>query len=724
MAKNLLRERPPTAPSGRAPGGDKTHHSLNKQKSNLPSLSDSVQFLPGVGPRRAELLAKVGIRTIRDLIEYFPSRHERQESRLIENLEFGMVATIIGRIAAVSTRRGRQGPTVSATLIDNTGRCNLTWFRAGWMADRIQRGATVRATGRVTEYHQLAQLVNPKLEILGDEATPVDESSPARLEPVYPATLELPSRVIAKLIGDNLSRLLPLVTEYFDHAYLTERNLAVRRWAVQTMHRPQRDTDLSVARRRIAYDELLGMQLAVTMARRRIRTDAKSHPLQCSAEVDHRIRRRFGFALTRAQDRAIREIVTDLNRPRPMQRLLQGDVGCGKTVVALYAALVAIANRKQTALMAPTDLLARQHFESTRRFLAESKVRYALLTGRMSAAERREIHAKIESGSLDLVIGTHALIQDAVHFKDLGLVIVDEQHRFGVRQRATIRSKGLDPHYLIMTATPIPRTLAMTVFGDLDVTTIDQMPPGRVPVSTRVCLPLEAAAAWDFVRSRLAVGEQAYVVYPLVDESDKSELRAATTEFDRLSAREFANWRVGLIHGRLDSEDRDAVMRDFVAGQIHVLVSTTVIEVGIDVPQATCMIIEHSERYGLSQLHQLRGRVGRGGGRGYCFLMTDSAAGADNARLAVLARTTDGFKIAEEDLRLRGPGELLGTRQHGLPDLRVADLIRDGELLRMAQRDAAEIIRRDPALASNRNVGLREMLSERYSDVVGSLSAG
>ncbi|OWY70467.1 hypothetical protein B7486_16955 [cyanobacterium TDX16] len=696
---------------------------MTRRPAALPQLSDSVQFLPGVGPRRAGLLADLGIRTILDLIEYFPARHERQESRFIENLELGMTATVIGKIAAVTSRRSRQGPTVSATLLDNTGRCNLTWFRAGWMADRIQRGSVVRATGRVTEYHQLAQLINPKLEVLGEDAAPIDESSPATLQPVYPASMALPSKTIAKLILDNLPRLLPLIQEYHDPQFLKQRTLAGRRWAVETMHRPARDSDLPAARRRIAFDELLAMQLALTIARRSLRSDAKSHVLPCSAEVDRRIRRRFGFTLTPAQDRAIRDIVTDMNRPRPMHRLLQGDVGCGKTVVALYAALVAIANGKQAAIMAPTDLLARQHFESTRRYLVDSRVRFALLTGRLTAAERKAIYAKIDAGELDLLIGTHALIQDSVRLTNLGLAVVDEQHRFGVRQRASIRGKGLDPHYLIMTATPIPRTLAMTVFGDLDITTIDEMPPGRVPIVTRVCPPSEAGSAWDFVRSRIALGEQAYVVYPLVDETDGSQLRDATTEYERLSKSEFAGMRVGLVHGRLENRKREAVMDDFVAGRVQVLVSTTVIEVGIDVPQATCMIVEHAERYGLSQLHQLRGRVGRGGARGYCFLMTQSET-AQNERLAVLARTTDGFKIAEEDLRLRGPGELLGTRQHGLPDLRVADLLRDQDLLRLAQRDAAQMIRSDPALASARHAALKAMIRQKFADVVGSLSAG
>lgn len=689
-----------------------------------PLLSDSVQFLPGVGPRRAELLAGIGIRTVADLIEYFPLRHEKQEARQIENLEEGMVATVVGRIAAVHTRFSRRGPTVSATLQDNTGRCILSWFNAGWMAERIRKGMAVRATGRVGVYRELAQLTNPKLEELGEDAGPVDESTPARYVAVYPATAELPSRFLARLIGENLPRLLPLVREWHSPDDLQERRLVGRRQAIAAMHWPTCDADLEEARRRIAYDELLLMQIAVMLARRNLRRGVESHVLTCTEEIDRRIRRRFPFAMTAAQDRAIQSIVTDLARPRPMNRLLQGDVGCGKTVVALYAALVAVANQRQVAIMAPTELLAHQHFRSVSAYLAGSRVRIALLTGRQKAVERRRMLEMIEAGELDIVVGTHALIQEGVRFAKLGLVVIDEQHRFGVRQRAMIRGKGASPHYLVMTATPIPRTLAMTVFGDLDVTTIDALPPGRVPIVTRLVRPAELGSAWDFVRARLALGEQAYVVYPLVDESDKLELRAATTELARLREQVLSRWKVGLLHGRMESTEREQVMGDFVAGRVQVLVATTVIEVGIDVPRATCMVIEHAERYGLSQLHQLRGRVGRGGSRGYCFLMTGSASAEDNERLSVLVGTTDGFRIAEEDLRLRGPGEMLGTRQHGLPELRVADLARDGELLRMAQRDAEKLVREDAKLRRPEHAPLREVLAARYESTIGFLAAG
>jgi ATP-dependent DNA helicase RecG len=677
-----------------------------------------------VGPQRAAILARLGISTAGDLLEYLPIRHERHEGRTVENLDEGMIATVIGQITSVSSRRAQRGTMISATLTDNTGRCSLCWFNAGWMRDRLERGMNIRATGRVTSYRDKPQLINPRYEVLGADAQPVDESKPAELEPVYPATLELSTRVISRIISANLDRLLPLVQEWYPEEHFKERNLAPRQWALAAIHRPRTEEDAGIARRRLAYDELMLMQLAVSLARHYRRDTAVSQSLPCSEEVDRRIRRRFPFSLTRGQDGAIEALVADLRGTRPMNRLLQGDVGCGKTVVALYAALVTVANRCQAAIMAPTELLAEQHYRSIDKYLADSRVRYALLVGRLGAKERRDLMDRIETGDVDLVVGTHALIQEDVCFQRLSLVVVDEQHRFGVRQRATIRSKGPAPHYLVMTATPIPRTLAMTVFGDLDVTTIDDLPPGRAPIQTRVVGAADSQSVWRFVCSRLDQGEQAYVVYPLIDESNKLEVKAATTECRHLSEHVFAGRSVGLLHGRLKPEERDAVMADFVAGRVNVLVATTVVEVGIDVPNATCMVIEHAERYGLSQLHQLRGRIGRGSRPGHCMLMTDSINGETTQRLSVLAATTDGFKIAEEDLRLRGPGEMMGTRQHGLPELRVANLVSDIDLLRMAQQDAGRIVQQDPQLQRPEQTVLRALLMQKYRDTIGLLDVG
>lgn len=688
------------------------------------SLADSIQFLPGVGPRLAEHFQRLGVRTVGDLLEYLPARNEQHEALTIEHLDEGVVATIVGQITAVGGRRYGHGGGLSATLTDNTGRCGLRWFNADWARDKIRPGVVIRATGQVRRYRDLPQMVNPRFVVLGPDAKPVDESEPSRFEGVYPATAELPSRTIARVIHANLDRMLDLVEEWHPPAWLRERNLPSRRSALAAYHRPQADREVDSARRRLAYDELLLMQVAVALSRHHREATAKSPEFRCTPEIDARIRRRFPFTLTAGQERALAPIVADLARPRPMNRLLQGDVGSGKTVVALYAALVAVAHRCQVAIMAPTELLAEQHHRSIARYLANSRVRHALLTGGLRTAERRDLLRRIEDGGMDLVVGTHALIQEDVQFARLGLTVVDEQHRFGVRQRATIRSKGLAPHYLVMTATPIPRTLAMTVFGDLDVAVIDEMPPGRVGIDTRVLGPRLHDAAWEFVRARLAAGEQAFVVYPLIDESDKLDLRAATTEFERLQRQVFAGRAVGLLHGRMPTAEREAVMGEFAAGRLAVLVATTVVEVGIDVPNATCMVVEHAERYGLSQLHQLRGRIGRGTRKGYCLLLAGSTGAAENERLAVLSKTTDGFRIAEEDLRLRGPGEMLGTRQHGLPELRVADLLNDGELLRLAQQDAQRIVREDPSLLRPERRVLRTMLAAKYAEAIRLLDVG
>ncbi|QDV92384.1 ATP-dependent DNA helicase RecG [Phycisphaerae bacterium RAS2] len=688
-----------------------------------PSLTDQVQFLPGVGPKRAAALERMGIRTCGDLLYHLPHRHERNEARTIIHLDFDTTATIVGRITAVRTEGRWRGGRTTATLIDNTGRCSLVWFSAPWMADKIHRGDIVRVSGRVTEYQRLPQLVNPKIAVLGADAPPVDESAPARFEAVYPASQELPAPVIAKLIHTHLDRLLSLVHDPLPPEHLKRRGLVGLAAALRGMHRPRSDGESIQARKRLAYDELLLLQLAVGR-RRATRAGDSARPLPSSPEIDARIRRRFPFSLTPGQDRAIRAVTADLARRRPMHRLLQGDVGCGKTIVAVYAALVAVANRSQAAIMAPTELLAEQHMRSITRYLEGSRVRFARLTGGLRKADRAAILRALADGEIDLVVGTHALIQGDVKFKQLGLVIIDEQHRFGVRQRAVLRQKGLSPHYLVMTATPIPRTLAMTVFGDLDVTTIQGMPPGRSPIQTRVVTPVGREAAWLFVKQRLAAGEQAYVVYPVIDESDTMQIRAASREFQQLAREVFPDRAVGLLHGRLAADERDRVMKDFLARRIDVLVATTVIEVGIDVPNATVMAIEHAERYGLSQLHQLRGRIGRGDAPGTCLLMTDSRAAADNERLRIMESTQDGFKIAEEDLRLRGPGELIGARQHGLPALHVADLIGDAELLRLAQQDADELLRNDPPLARPAHAALRAALHERHRDALQLVHTG
>jgi ATP-dependent DNA helicase RecG len=494
--------------------------------------------------------------------------------------------------------------------------------------------------------------------------------------------------------------------------------------ALLNVHFPNDQESLEAARRRLIYDEFFLLELALAVNRNRLAHGGRAPKLATTPRIDARIRRLLPFALTPGQERAIADVVRDLAGDTPMNRLLQGDVGSGKTAVAVYALLVAVAHGYQAVLMAPTEVLARQHSATLEGYLAHSRVRRLLLTGGSAAARRRETLSAIRAGQFDLVVGTHAVIQDDVEFARLGLVVIDEQHKFGVRQRGRFRGATETPHTLVMTATPIPRTLSMTLFGDFDLSTIADLPPGRQKVNTYVVIPETRARVWEFVRRKLREGRQAYVICPLIEGSESLDLRSAETTFEELSRGELAGFSLDLLHGRMDDLGKQAAMDAFRARRTQVLVSTTVVEVGIDVPSATLMVVEHAERFGLSQLHQLRGRVSRGAHAGYCFLMDHTGNEQARKRLDVLAETTDGFRIAEADFELRGPGEVLGTRQHGLPDLRLGDLRRDRPLLEEARRDAFALVERDPGLRDARFALLRRELTEHYGDVLDLAEVG
>jgi len=680
-------------------------------------LDTPVQFVRGVGPVRGRHFGDLGVRTVGDLIEHLPFRYELLPVSVpIGELELDKPATVIGTVSGLRARGGRTRGSIVAELIDGTGRCRVRWFNAPFVADQVRRGDIIRVTGKITVPDSVAEFVNPRFTVI-DPDDDVFQYDHDRHEPVYPACADLTSRQIGRIIREVLSQVGDRIEETLPEEVRARRGLPPRRSAVLRVHEPTSLEDARIARRRLAYDELLFLQLAIQSVRARRRDDTSAVPVTVSPHVDQRIRARLPFRLTPGQEGAVAEITRDLGAARPMNRLLQGDVGAGKTAVAVYAALSVIAHRHQVALLAPTETLSDQHFRKVSAYLEGSRVRLALLTGSTRPSDRARIDSGIRTGCVDLLIGTHAMLEDYVAFKDLALVIIDEQHRFGVAQRAAARTKGRCPHCLVMTATPIPRTLAMTLFGDLDISTIRDRPPGRQPIQTRLIQSADIDGAWSAVRRRLELGEQAYVVYPLVEESENLPLKAATTEVDRLRGGPLRGFEVGLLHGRMSGAEKDRVMSDFRAGRLHALVSTTVIEVGVDVPNATVMVVEQAERFGLSQLHQLRGRVGRGRSASLCLLVSDSREENTLTRLRVLCATEDGFRIAEEDLKLRGPGELLGRRQHGLPELRIANLVDDLDVLEFARDDAAAMLAADPTLTHSGHAALKHALITRLSAV-------
>ncbi len=683
-------------------------------------LDTPAQYVKGVGPRRAQQLAELGIRTVEDLLSYFPRRFNlRRQAQPIDTLDGDEpAATVAGKVTDTEYQPYGRKPFFACALDDGSATVTVKWFHGGYLRDRIKPGMHLAVSGKASVYRETLQFINPHWQVIWEpEGAKLDTDE---LLPVYPASGPIPSGTLANIVKRVLPEAPRLLARWFDDDYLRPRELIDRPAAVVAMHRPEDRAAWADARRRMAYDELLLMQLGIALQRMRS-VSRPAHALGVTDEIDRRIRARFPFELTGAQDRAVGEIAADLARPRPMNRLLQGDVGSGKTVVALYAALAAVAYRKQAAIMAPTEILARQHFAKVQQYLAGSRVRTALVVGAQRASERKETLARLAGGELDVVVGTHALISPKVRFADLALTVADEQHKFGVRQRVGFRAKGYAPHCLVMTATPIPRTLALTVFGDLDVSVIDESPPGRGTVETRCLGQGRMDEVIEFVRGKLAAGQQAYFVYPLVTGSANSDLTAAKAAYEELSDA-FSEHRVGLIHGQMPTGEQQSVMAGFAAGDIQVLAASTVIEVGLDVPRANVMVITHAERFGLAQLHQLRGRIGRGAEDATCILMVSSRSPLATERLKILTDTADGFKIAEADLRLRGPGEFFGTRQHGLPELRIADLIEDYELLRMARRDAFAIVSEDPDLSAPAHQLLRAHLTKAYGGRLGLIA--
>ncbi|MEQ9401201.1 MAG: ATP-dependent DNA helicase RecG [Longimicrobiales bacterium] len=714
--------------SGTREKGSREAHRAGRPVS-YSNLDRPAQFLKGVGPKRADALVSVGIGTARDALYHVPRRYDDASTVTpIGDLQVGMDATAVGRVrhkGVIPTRRGLR--VFQAVLQDGSGMITVAWPGQPWLERKIREGDTLLVQGPVKFFH--GKQIQPREFTLMGRGADGDSGTGegGTIFVTYPASDAVPQWILRGIFEKNLDQLLAWADddEYLAQEARDRHRLPRLSEAMAWLHRPESLSDPERGRRRLAFDELFFLQLLQALVRH---VQTEKTPGITHARTNEHIRplhESLPFQLTEAQARVLREIYADMGGPARMNRLVQGDVGSGKTVVALFAMLLAVEGGSQAALMAPTELLAEQHARTLRALLEPVGLDVGLLTGSLGAAARREVLEGLATGRLPLVVGTHALIQEGVAFERLGLVVVDEQHRFGVKQRMALAEQGeRAPDVLIMSATPIPRSLALALYGDLDLSILDELPPGRTPVKTVLRMPDKREAVYRFVEDELEAGRQAYVVYPLVAESEKVDLRAATEEYERLRTEVFPERRLGLLHGQMKSDEKDAVMRAFLAGDVDLLVATTVIEVGIDVPNATVMVIEHAERFGLSQLHQLRGRVGRGAEQSHCILVAEPGQGSVE-RLKVFRDTTDGFEVARADLAIRGQGDFFGAQQHGRdPALRFADLLRDEDLLVEAQASARDVVARDPELALPEHEGIRRQLEGRYRERLEMFEVG
>ncbi len=695
-------------------------------------LSQPLQFVKGVGPRRAADLARVGLLTVEDLLLRFPLRYENRAGLTpMAALRPGQTATVVGEVLSFGIRPTRRpGFRLFEVVVrDESGAVRAVFPNQAFLKDVFRAQQQVVLFGPLEHRSGGLQFTNPEYEIVRGDAEDSDDAHvhTGRLVPIYEKIGSVTPRMQRSLMHQVLAAMPEEVDDPVPAPVRQALALPPRRVAIEHTHFPPGDVSVvelnafkSAAQQRLIFEEFFLFQAGLVMRKRRQSSTHKARPVQVDDRVRGAARKVLPFRLTDGQKVALREIVTDMQRPEPMHRLLQGDVGAGKTIVALLAAVVAMENGFQVAFMAPTEILADQHYMTIRRLMEHSRFRVGSLTGSVTGAKKRAARAEIASGTTHLVVGTHALVEGAVEFRELGLVIIDEQHRFGVMQRATLRAKGQHPDVLVMTATPIPRTLALTAFGDLDVSVIRGLPPGRQPIRTVAKPDSRRDEIYQLVRKELEQGRQAYVIYPLVEASEKIDLRAATAMAETLQSDVFPEYRVALLHGKMKSDEKDQVMAAFARGDVHVLAATTVVEVGVDVANATMMVVEHAERFGLSQLHQLRGRVGRGTHASTCVLVYQAPLTEQGrARLEALIETTDGFLIAERDLEIRGPGDFFGTRQSGLPTLRVGDLVRDHILMEEARREALASLD-DPQQSS----ALMAYLSTHWAERFGLVDVG
>lgn len=676
----------------------------------MADLGTNVRYIKGIGEARAAALEKLGITTLGDLIAYFPRGYEdRTQVRPIRELTAGESVCVRGMVAAdLTAYRISGGRTIAKTrVVDDSGSLDLVFFNMEHRRDALHQGDVCVFFGKVEDNLRRKQMINPLFEPEGRQQVT------GRIMPIYPLTAGVTQGLMARAARQGLDACRELLPDVLPDEVRQAHKLCYVNYAYENIHFPASPEALEVARRRLVFEELFLLTCGLQLLRQRRRDVAGPVCRQMSMEPFYR---RLPFALTGAQRRAIADAVEDMVSGKPMNRLCQGDVGSGKTMVAAACIWFAVENGWQTALMAPTEILARQHYQGLAPLLARFSIRCALLTGSTRAKERREILAGLADGSIDLCIGTHALLTEDVQYRKLGLVVTDEQHRFGVNQRAALSQKAEDPHMLVLSATPIPRTLALVIYGDLDVSVIDELPPGRQKVDTFALGESYRPRVQAFIRKLAATGQQIFIVCPLVGEADQipDERKAVTAYARQLQEQVFPDLRVAVLHGKMKPREKEKVMAAFAAGESDILVSTTVVEVGVDVPNATCMVVENADRFGLSQLHQLRGRVGRGKAKSYCILLSDSQNEETRARLKVMTQTNDGFRISQEDLRLRGPGDFFGQRQHGLPAMKIADLSCDMRLLDEAQTAARQLMERDPELTDPAHRPLRRRIRQLF----------
>jgi ATP-dependent DNA helicase RecG len=696
------------------------------EKAEEKILGTSSQFVRGVGPARQKLLSRLGIETVDDLIRHYPrAYYDRTSLVSIGSAPVGETVTVSGEVLTAHSRRlGSRRSMLTVAIDDGTGALQLVFFNQSYLDKYFRKGSRVIASGRVKLYRDRKQMVGSEWEMTGGGE---DEQllNAGRIVPVYPLTAGISQRMMRRIVKAALDRARGMIPENLPGGLLRGMGFPGREQALFQIHYPDDEPALETAVRRLKFEEVFFLHLLIREKSILVR-EGRKRPV---IAPPHRLARRFlenlPFSLTGAQKRVLGEIRADVESEKGLSRLLQGDVGSGKTVVGLASMLLAVGAGHQAAMMAPTEILAQQHTMRMEEYLEGLGVTTALLLGSMRQAQKRDVHRRLASGEIDLVVGTHALIQESISFRQLGLAVIDEQHRFGVRQRATLGSGDLLPHFLVMTATPIPRSLAQTVYGDLDLSVIDEMPFGSRDVRTEIVLAGEAESAYATVRDGMREGRQAFILYPLVEESEGLELKAATEEFERLSAEEFSGLPIGLLHGRMSFEEKMRAISMFRAGEILGLVTTTVIEVGVDIPNASFLLINHPERFGLAQLHQLRGRIGRGGSGGVCYLLVDEdASGASARRLEMFASTTDGFRVAEIDLEMRGPGEVWGTRQSGYPAFRLINPLSDSDLVQRSWRESGDLLAGDPGLDKPENRVVADYFRQYYRGRMGLADIG